>query len=235
MEKPMIGLLPQWNREKDRLFNRRNYFEALEEAGALPVNLPLTTDPEELRAYALRMDAFLFTGGIDVSPLRYGEELIPELGEVHPQRDQMEALLLPLVMEQGKSIMAICRGIQTINVILGGTLYQDLPTQHSSEIAHQQPAPFDQPGHAVTVLPDTPLAALVGAGELRVNSIHHQAVKALAPLLRPMALSPDGLIEAAWLPGYPYLRAYQWHPEYLCGDNGPHHALFRDFVESIHR
>lgn len=234
MQKPLIGLLPQWNREEDRLFNRRNYFEALEEAGALPVNLPLTTDPEELREYALRMDAFLFTGGIDLSPLRYGEEPIPELGEVHPQRDQMEALLLPLVMEQGKSILAICRGIQTINVILGGTLYQDLPTQHPSEIAHRQPAPFDQPGHTITVLPGTPLAVLVGADTLRVNSMHHQAIKALAPVLRPMALSPDGLVEAAWLPDYPYLRAYQWHPEFLHEDDASGPALFRDFVESIH-
>lgn len=234
MTKPLIGLVPQLDCPQQRLFNRLNYFEALEEAGALPVSLPLTTDPEELRSLAHRLDAFVFTGGIDVSPQCYGESPIPEMGEAHPRRDEMEARLLTLVMERGKSILGICRGIQTVNVILGGTLYQDLPAQRPSEIAHRQPKPFEAPSHPVTVLPDTPLAALVGPGELMVNSIHHQAIKALAPALRPMALSPDGLIEAVWLPGYPYLRAYQWHPEYLCGNNAPSRALFRDFVESIH-
>lgn len=233
MKRPLIGLVPQLDCPQQRLFNRLNYFEALEEAGALPVSLPLSTDPEELRELAERMDAFVFTGGIDVSPRRYGEDPIPEMGEVHPRRDEMEARLLPLVMERGKSILCICRGIQAVNVILGGTLYQDLPAQHPSEIAHRQPEPFDKPSHPVTVLPDTPLAALVGPGELMVNSIHHQAVKALAPVLRPMAISPDGVVEAAWLPDYPYLRAYQWHPEYLHVDNAPSRALFRDFVESV--
>lgn len=235
MKKPLIGLLPQWDEEKGRLFNRLNYFEALEEAGALPVCLPLTTDPEELGELAERMDAFVFTGGVDVSPRRYGEAPLPELGRVHPRRDEMEALLLPLVMARGKSILGICRGIQSINVILGGTLYQDLPSQHPSEIAHFQPQPFDRASHAVTVLPGTPLASCLGAGEHWVNSIHHQAVKALAPALLPMALSPDGLVEAAWLPDYPYLRAYQWHPEYLHESDASSRALFRDFVESIRR
>ena len=233
MTKPLIGLIPQLDCPQKRLFNRQNYFEALEEAGALPVCLPLTTDLEALRELAERMDAFLFTGGIDVSPRRYGEAPIPEMGECHPRRDEMEARLLPMVMERGKSILCICRGIQTVNVILGGSLYQDLPAQHPSEIIHRQPEPFGKPSHPVTVLPGTPLAALVGPGELMVNSIHHQAVKALAPALRPMAMSPDGLVEAAWLPDYPYLRAYQWHPEYLHEDNAPSRALFRDFVESI--
>lgn len=233
MEKPLIGLVPQLDCPQQRLFNRLNYFEALEEAGALPVNLPLRTDPQGLRALAQRMDAFVFTGGIDVSPGRYGEDPIPELGQVHPRRDEMEALLLPLVMEQGKSILCICRGIQAVNVILGGTLYQDLPTQHPSEIAHRQPEPFDMPSHSVTVLPDTPLADLVGSGELMVNSIHHQAIKTLAPPLKVMAKSPDGVIEAAWLPGYPYLRAYQWHPEYLHKKDASSRALFHDFLQSV--
>ena len=235
MEKPLIGLVPQIDRENARLNNRRNYFDSLAAAGTLPVDLPMTADQELLRSIAERMDGFLFTGGVDVDPARYGEAPIPQLGEVHPERDAMEAALLPLVMETGKSILCICRGIQTVNVILGGKLYQDLPTQLPSEIVHSQNGDYETPVHEVEIVPGTPLALLAKTKSAQVNSMHHQAVKALAPSLRPMAYAPDGVVEAAWEPNYPYFRAYQWHPEYLARKDSLAAAIFRDFAESIRR
>lgn len=234
MRKPLIGLVPQIDRENARLNNRQNYFTSLQAAGALSVNLPMSSDPALLKEIVERMDAFLFTGGVDVAPERYGEAPLPQLGEVHAERDAMEAALLPLVMESGKSILCICRGIQTVNVILGGTLYQDLPTQKPSALTHSQSGNYESPVHTVNILPDTPLASLLGVQELAVNSMHHQAVKEPASALRPMAYAPDGVLEAAWAPDYPYFRAYQWHPEYLAEKDGFAAAIFRDFVESIH-
>ena len=232
MHRPLIGLMPQIDLENARLNNRRNYFTSLQAAGALPVNLPMTDDPALLRAMVERMDGFLFTGGVDVDPARYGEAPIPQLGEVHRERDAMEAALLPLVMKTGKSILCICRGIQTVNVILGGTLWQDLPGQNPSELTHSQSGSYEEPVHTVNILPDTPLSALAGMESARVNSMHHQAVKALAPSLRPMAYATDGVLEAAWMPDYPYFRAYQWHPEYLSHKDRLSAEIFRDFVES---
>ena len=233
MNKPLIGLVPQIDRENARLNNRQNYFEALQLAGALPVNLPLSSDEGLLRSMVERMDAFLFTGGVDVDPTRYGEEPIPELGEVHRERDAMETALLPMVMESGKSILCICRGIQTVNVILGGTLYQDLPSQHPSPLVHSQKGDYETPVHGVEILPGTPLSALLGVKELAVNSMHHQAVKLLSPRLKAMAYAPDGILEAAWMPDYPYFRAYQWHPEYLAEKDRAAKAIFEDFVSHI--
>ncbi len=234
MSKPLIGLIPQYDADAKRLNNRDNYFAAVSAAGGLPVNLPMSSDLSELKALAERMDAFLFTGGIDVSPARYGEEPLPELGEVQSFRDEMESSLLPLVMEKEKSLLCICRGIQTVNVILGGSLYQDLPSQRPSDICHSQGEPYEKPTHPVRILPGTPLALLLGVEELAVNSMHHQAVKALAPGLQVMATAPDDVIEAAWLPAYPYLRAYQWHPEYLFeGGDEPSRLIFADFINSI--
>lgn len=233
MKRPLIGLVPQIDTPSDKLVNQTVYFDALRGAGSLPVSMPLTSDPEVLKALVERLDGFLFTGGVDVDPKRFGEAPHPALTELHPKRDEMESLLLPLIMESGKSVFAICRGLQTVNVILGGTLYQDLDTQHPSEIHHRQSPPFDRFCHSVAVLPDTPLHDKLRVDELSVNSIHHQAIKALAPALKPMALSPDGLIEAVYAPDYPYLRAVQWHPERLYATDEFSRILLNDFVNSI--
>ncbi len=233
MSRALIGLVPSIDAENGRLFNRWNYLRAVEEAGGIPVILPVTAEPEVLSKLADSLDGFVFTGGVDIAPSCYGEEPLPELGEVQRERDALEAALLPLVMDRGKSILGICRGIQAINVFLGGSLWQDLPSQQPSVICHRQERDFDIPVHTVSVVAGTPLAALSGKGELRVNSMHHQAVRTLAPALRPMAYAPDGVLEAVWAVDYPYLRAYQWHPEYLTRSYSVAAAIFTDFVKSI--
>ena len=135
-------------------------------------------------------------------------------------------------LDADKPVFGICRGIQLLNICLGGTLYQDLPTEHGSAVDHHMTPPYDRAVHEVTILADTPLAALLGKMRLGVNSYHHQAVKALAPVLRPMALADDGLIEAAYLPGKRFCMAVQWHPEFSYKTDADSRALLAAFVRA---
>lgn len=130
----------------------------------------------------------MLTGGQDVSPALYGAAPAPACGETCPARDAMETKLLALALEQDKPVLGICRGIQFLNVYLGGTLYQDLPTEHPSAAEHHQKPPYDVPVHSVTLVPARPLYQLLGKCELAVNSLHHQAIRKLAPTLQVMAL-----------------------------------------------
>lgn len=230
MERPLIGVLPLWDSDRQSLWMLPGYFDGLQGAGAVPVMLPLAdAAPGRLAAAC---DGFLFTGGQDVQPSLYNEEALPLTGETCPARDRMEAALLALALQAGKPVLGICRGLQLINAALGGTLYQDLPAQLPSGTQHHQGRPYGSPVHPVTPVPGTPLCGLVGAGPLAVNSLHHQGVKALAPPLRAMAHAPDGLVEAAYLPGARFVWAVQWHPEYSLDTMPSSRAIFGAFVRA---
>lgn len=150
-----------------------------------------------------------------------------------PERDRMESRLLAEVIAADKPILGICRGIQLINACLGGTLWQDLPTEHPSDIEHHMKPPYDAFGHTVSLAPGTPLAGLfAGQSEIAVNSYHHQAVREPAPDLEVMATAPDGVIEAVWRPASRFLWAVQWHPEFLYRVDPRSQAIFDSFVES---
>lgn len=231
VKKPVIGLIPLVDEERESLWMLPGYPEGLSAAGALPVTLPLTADEADLRQLIGTLDGLLLTGGHDVQPSLYGEAALPGVC-CCPARDEMERKLLALALERDLPVLGICRGIQFLNAALGGTLWQDLPTQRPTSVEHHQKPPYDRPAHTVTVLPATPLAAAVGAGVLPVNSYHHQAVKALAPALRPMALSEDGLVEAVWHPGKRFVWAVQWHPEFAWKTSRPCAEIFRVFVEA---
>jgi len=217
-EMPMIGVIPLWDQGRQSLWMCPGYFQGLLEAGLLPVMLPLTEDEEVLSDAARRCAGFLFTGGQDVNPGVYGEARTELCGEICERRDGMETFLFRQAVEgeggEKKPALGICRGIQFINAVLGGTLYQDLPRQLGEKVSHAQRPPYDKPVHQVTLYPGTPLQKLAGEGSLGVNSCHHQGIKALAPGLLPMAASEDGLVEAVYLPGHPFLWAFQWHPEF---------------------
>lgn len=214
MKKPLIGLIPLVDAERESYWMLPGYMQAIEQAGGIPVMLPLTDDPSTLAQLSETLDGFLFTGGQDVSPALYRRPVSPGCGACCPARDDMEARLLRLALAQDKPLLGICRGIQVINALLGGDLYQDLPTEHPSPVCHHQSPPYDRPVHTVTLEADTPLGQLLGAGPLPVNSYHHQAVRTLAPSLRAMARSEDGLVEALWLPTASFVWAVQWHPEF---------------------
>lgn len=176
--------------------------------------LPLTTDASRIAQLCHLCDGILLTGGQDIQPELYGAEPLPCCGECSPERDTMELQLLELAFQQDLPVLGICRGLQLLNVCFGGTLYQDLPEQVSSSISHHQTPPYDQPVHTVSVLPETPLAALLEQETLAVNSYHHQGILKLAEALQPMAVAPDGLIESVWLPEKAFVWGVQWHPEY---------------------
>ena len=230
--KRVIGLIPLVDETRDSLWMLPGYMDGITAAGGLPLMLPLTDDEAALDQLCGLCDGFLLTGGHDVSPELYGAERLPACGATSPERDRMEAKLLRRAMACDKPVLGICRGIQFINAALGGTLWQDLPSQHPSDVNHHQRPPYDAPAHAVSLLPDTPLANLLNRETLMVNSYHHQAVRDLAGALKPMAMSPDGLIEAVWHPGQRFLWAVQWHPEFAWRSDPAALAIFRAFVEA---
>lgn len=230
MEKPIIGVTPLWDEEKNSYWMLPGYLEGLELAGALPITLPLTEDAGDISQLLSLCDGVLFTGGQDVSPALYGEKPRQACGEICEKRDAFEQRLFAQALEQGKPMLGICRGIQFFNACLGGTLYQDLPTEHLSEAAHVMRPPYDRAVHSVAILPETPLAALLGRAELGVNSYHHQAIKSLAPGLAEMARSEDGLVEAVYMPDKSFVWAVQWHPEFsFCTDENSR-KIFAAFV-----
>jgi putative glutamine amidotransferase len=232
MKQAIIGVVPLWDEDKNSLWMIPGYMAGVISSGGLPVMLPLTAAPAVLLPLIEACDGFLFTGGQDVDPALYGEAPLPECGKPCAERDAMERFLLRhAVLERDKPVFGICRGIQFINAALGGSLYQDLPSQHGAAVNHHQSPPYDRPVHKATILPDTPLARLLRTDELSVNSYHHQAVRDLAPSLRPAALSEDGLIEAVYLPDRAFALAVQWHPE-LAPEDPNSKRLFEAFVQA---
>lgn len=195
-----------------------DYTEGVLSAGGNPVLLGLF-DPDrdaDLVAQQLDMvDGLLLTGGMDVSPLAYGEQPRPELGRTLPLRDRNELALLAEARRRHLPVLAICRGIQVVNVQAGGTLYQDLAAQRGEVLQHEQRNERQQVTHSVEVQPGSLLAGIVGEGTLMVNSFHHQAVKDLGEGLTVVATAPDGVVEAAELadPRGDWFLAVQWHPE----------------------
>ena len=215
--RPVIGITPNFKildgSAEDRLGDA--YCAKLFSAGALPVILPVTADARAISEMALRCDGFLFSGGGDIDPPLFGGETIPACGEVCRERDDFELALLEKVSGLDKPVLGICRGIQTIAVFYGGTLWQDLPSQTGAAPETHRPEHY-RPSHLVTVLPDTRLAQILGEGEHMVNSWHHQAVKETA--LTVSARAPDGFIEAVERPENRFVVGVQWHPEHLEGE-----------------
>lgn len=173
MKRPLIGIMPLYDSEKNSYWMLPGYMRGIEAAGGAPVMLPLTEDQSLLRQLAETFDGFLFTGGQDISPRLYGEEKMPLCGEICPTRDKMELIMLDAAMELDKPVLGICRGLQFINAALGGTLFQDIPAEFPSAVKHCQTPPYDHPAHEVMLLPSTPLRELLGQETIRVNSYHH--------------------------------------------------------------
>ena len=145
----LIGVTPIWDDDKESIWMLPGYLEGIRNAGGTPIILPLTTENNEIRRIFDICDGFLFTGGHDVNPKLYNEQPFPNLISTCEKRDTMEMALLRLAIQYNKSVLGICRGIQFINAALGGTLYQDIPSQHPSELEHHQSAPYDIPVHKV--------------------------------------------------------------------------------------
>ncbi|MCD7919961.1 MAG: gamma-glutamyl-gamma-aminobutyrate hydrolase family protein, partial [Clostridiales bacterium] len=174
-------------------------------------------------------------GGHDVSPALYQQPRSPHCGPTCPARDRLETALYARALAEGKPVLGICRGIQLINVLQGGTLYQDLPTEFDSPVEHHMAPPYTNAAHRVTVRRGTPLHALLQTEEMGVNSYHHQAVKALGADLEVMALSEDGLVEAVRHTGKPFVWGFQWHPEFDFQVNPSSRRIFEAFLAACQR
>lgn len=230
MKKPIIGLTPSVDEQLKKQLVQPGYLESIHRAGGLGVMLPLTDRDEDIARFAALCDGFLFVGGPDIEPWRYGQERMDVCGECCAPRDAMEIKLMRAALEADKPILGVCRGLQVLNVALGGTLYQDVPSQFFGAAAHQMEEPYNRAVHPVRVEPDSPLGALSGLDG--VNSRHHQAILDLAPGLKPMAYSTDGLIEAVYMPEKSFVWAVQWHPEAFWDEGGANQELFERFVEA---
>lgn len=228
--KPLIGLLAEVDDEKKNGM-ARSYSAAIEMAGGIPLQLPYSENEEIQEDYASRLDGFVFTGGADIDPKHFGEEKREACGRVYQFRDAFELQMFEKILSAKKPILGICRGVQLINVSLGGTLYQDIPTEYETALVHRQTTPATAPSHDILIRENTPLAALLGKTRITGNSFHHQAIKTLGKSLSVTATAEDGTIEAVTYEGDSYLRGYQWHPERLCAFDGDNFRLFEEFIE----
>lgn len=225
---PIIGVTPLWDAERKSVWMLPEYLEGVKATGGVPVVLPIEMSDEDANRIVETCDGFLFTGGQDVAPELYGTKDATGTVVPSPERDKLETLLLTKALQADKPILGICRGLQFINVFLGGTLWQDLPSQHPSDIVHRQCKPYGVPTHKVSLSGD--LRTLLGKDTFEVNTLHHQAIKDLGKDLIPMAESPDGLIEAVKMVGKRFVCAVQWHPEYMFKTDGDSLRVFSWFV-----
>jgi putative glutamine amidotransferase len=233
--RPIIGLTADRLQElpnRHWLWNTVDYFDAVKNAGGMPVLLPYIDTEEEAEQLLSRMDGILFTGGNDVDPALFGEAPHQKLGSVDPERDTTELLLAKVALRRNMPILGICRGHQLLAVAGGGTLWQDIPAQmpHAIKHSHNTP-PKHHPIHTVKAAPGTRLEALLGA-EFGVNSRHHQAVKDVPAGWVASAVAPDGINEAMELPGARFAMSVQWHPENFWGRAYSFDRVFRAFVEA---
>lgn len=236
--KPVIGISPTpSNATFDHGSFRRytlsdTYTDAILAAGGVPIVLPLDTDVIDDLLESL--DGIIFSGGGDIDPKYWGDSPIPEADEHDPDRDAFELQAIPKVLEKDMPMLGICRGIQTINVALGGSLYQDLPTEVEDAQQHRQHKEGklrDERSHDVEIEPGTNiLRDISGASRLTVNSFHHQAIKSVSQRARTIARSDDGIVEGIDIPEMTFGLAVQWHPEMLAADYDDQAAIFRAFV-----
>jgi putative glutamine amidotransferase len=220
-----------------RVGQNEAYVLALMRAGAAPVLLPQLTEHSRLRRLYDVLDGLLLPGAGDIDPARYGEARHEKCGPVSPELDEVELTLARWAVDDEKPLLAICRGIQVLNVALGGTLYQDIAAQipgGEEHVKHRR-GPRDFLAHPAAITPSSRLAGLLGATSLPVNSLHHQAVKDVAPGLAVVARAPDSLIEAAEVSEHPFAIGVQWHPEELVDRDPRSQKLFDALVVACRR
>ena len=231
--KPVIGVIPLFDETRDSIWMLPGYLNGLSAAGAIPVILPLHLTQEEFLQLDSQINGYLFTGGHDVSPALYGETPISSCGVPCPQRDLLEKMIFWKAYEKNKPILGICRGIQLINVLMGGTLYQDLPSQNpSSSVEHHMTFPYDRTVHKVTIKKKSPLYSVFRKEHLQVNSYHHQGIHIVGKNLEVAAVAEDGLVEGIYDPKKNFLIGVQWHPEFIYQKDEDQLNLLKAFVKA---
>lgn len=226
--RPLIGI-SGWS-HKNEIRDMRGvslpYIEAVDRAGGLPVILPTGLSDEALTGWLERIDGLVMTGGGDIDPAFYGEERLPECDPPSPERDAFDMRLAKWALETGKPLLAICRGMQVLAVADGGSLHQHIGEDHRVRGRRHEVV------HTASVAEGSLLGRLTGVQELGVNSIHHQAVRAVSERFRVVARAADGTIEAYEALSVPFCLGVQWHPEALAPQMAEHAALFKALVEA---
>jgi putative glutamine amidotransferase len=209
------------------------YFRAILQAGGIPVLIPFDLDLSLQAQLTSRLDGILFSGGGDIHPSRYNGRSHPLVDRVDTARDQLEIDLLKQAIHVHKPFFGICRGLQLVNVALGGSLYEDILDQRPQALRHQFSPEFPRNylAHSVQLEADSQIRSFIPRSKIQVNSLHHQGIEKLAPDLRASGYAPDGLIEAIELPGYSFGLAVQWHPEWLTTDQDME-RLFSAFIRA---
>ncbi len=209
------------------------YTKAVQRAGGIPVLLPIGLSVDEIPELRQKFDGVLFTGGGDIQPALYNGKKHPRVYDVDEGRDTLEINLVRLAAETNWPFFGICRGIQIINVALGGTLYSDIQDQVPQALRHDcyPGLPRDYIAHEVEIESGSQLAQWTGGTLLETNSLHHQAIEKVAPDLHAVAFAQDGITEAVVLEGHKFGHAVQWHPEWLVGSPS-HQALFAEFIRA---
>lgn len=232
-KKPLIAVFGSRSDNKKMQIIRINYMTSLSDAGALPILSPMFASVEDYAQLVALADGFFFAGGVDIDPHRYGEEVLEECGEIDYERDRSEFDVYSEIKKTGKPVFGVCRGIQMLNVVSGGRLWQDLPSQVGKSVIHSQKALGKERTHKVLVEEDSLLFDIVGKREFDVNSFHHQAVKTTN--LKISAKAPDGVTEAIEDPSHPFFLGVQWHPEYTTKVDEESAKLFAAFVDAARK
>ncbi|MBI2882603.1 MAG: gamma-glutamyl-gamma-aminobutyrate hydrolase family protein [Candidatus Methylomirabilis oxyfera] len=236
--RPRIGITSWHYQDDDERWEAilEGYPRAVLEAGGVPLILPITpTDPAMAEAYLDTIDGLLLTGGADIHPSFYGQTILERCGEIDEERDRFELGLVHAARSRDLPLLGICRGLQVLNVALGGSLYQDLSYRKETDPAHQNPRERrDEPVHQVAIAEGSRLVGILGIRQLRVTSTHHQIIRDLAPGLTVNAVAPDGVIEGVEDAGR-FLLAVHWHPERMFTHHPEQLALFRALVEEAER
>lgn len=219
--------IPQMGTDLFRKYMKSHYTASILRAGGQVKWIELDS-PERAVCEALECDGLLLPGGADVEPSLYSAERSEKCGKPNPVRDAAEGLIFPEFLKTGKPILGICRGLQLINVLCGGTLHQDIAD--IADFSHSNFLKRGRETHRVTVTPESRLYGILGTQSLGVNSLHHQAIDRLGESLAVAAVSSDGIIEAAEMTEHPFCLAVQWHPEFLAKKYQPHRNLFDEFI-----
>lgn len=232
--KPIIGITSSYvnhNYYMEGVYVHHDYHKAVIKAGGVPVILPIAP-MDVMEEYIKQCDGFILSGGEDINPKFYNQGPHQNIGFFYTERDEFELALTKKILEQNKPLFAICRGMQLLNVALGGTLIQDIPSQTQSSFKHMQIIQRHKKSHSIIINKDSRLLkSIISQSHIEVNSLHHQAIDRLAEELFVAASSPDGLVEAVEHKSYKHLLAVQWHPESLAAENEEMLNLFRYFID----
>lgn len=233
---PLIGITMSFDNCNNKANIKERYYSAVERAGGLPLAIPPLRDKAALKALAERLDGVIISGGPDIDPSYFHELPHPKLGNVCPIRDEAEIFMAGEVIRLSKPLLGICRGMQVMNVVMGGNLYQDIPSEIKESLKHIQNAPRWHKSHEIKIIEEESLLfKIIGKKRIKVNSFHHQSVKKPALCYKITATAPDGIVEAMELrqKGV-FCLGVQWHPEELT-DDPVNLRLFQVMIDAAKR